>query len=297
MLRHPPDLLFVPAHVLPPVRPRHTLVTVHDLGYLAFPKAHPLAQRRYLDLTTRWNARVATHVFADSQATRADLVRAYDVEPEKISVVYPGYDRTLRPVTDAPALARVRRRYGIPGDYVLFLGRIQPRKNLSRLIQAFKSVAKAHSALTLVLAGPTGWLAEPIRETVETLDLEERVRFTGYVDATDKAALFSGARLFAYPSLYEGFGFPVLEAQACHTPVLTSDSTSLPEVGGDAALYVCPLDTNAIAQGLLRLLGDADLRRALVTRGEANLRRFSWQEAAQRVHKVMETLLRGKLTP
>jgi glycosyltransferase involved in cell wall biosynthesis len=297
MVRHPPDLLFVPAHVLPPVRPRYTLVTVHDLGYLTFPKAHPPAQRRYLDLTTRWNARVATHVLADSQATRADLVRAYAVDPEKVSVVYPGYDRTLQPVTDPQALARVRQRYGIPGDYVLFLGRIQPRKNLKRLIRAFKPVAEAYPALTLVLAGPTGWLADPIREAVETLGLEDRVRFTGYVDAADKAALLSGARLFAYPSLYEGFGFPVLEAQACHTPVLVSDNASLPEVGGDAALYVCALDADDIAQGLLRLLADAELRRALVARGEANLHRFSWQKAARQVQDVIETLLHEEPSP
>lgn len=291
MAQHPPDLLFVPAHVLPPVRPRRTLVTVHDLGYLAFPKAHPVVQRSYLDLTTRWNARVATHVLADSQATCADLVRAYDVDPEKITVVYPGYDRHLQPVTDARRLVQVRRRYGIPDDYVLFLGRIQPRKNLARLIRAFAQLSSAHDTLQLVLAGPAGWLSDLIRETVRAVDLERRVHFTGYIDEEDKAALISGARLFAYPSLYEGFGFPVLEAQACGTPVLASKTTSLPEVGGDGAFYVDPLDTHALTQGMTRLLEDDTLRADLVVRGEANLARFSWSQAARRTHEVLETML------
>jgi len=291
MARHAPDLLFVPAHVLPPVRPKRTLVTIHDLGYRYFPEAHPRRQRFYLEWSTRWNARVAGHILADSCATRDALVQAYGIDAAKITVAYPGYDSDLAPVRDAGVLAAVRARYHIPGPYILFMGRLQPRKNLARLIEAFARLAADRPALTLVLAGPAGWLAEPIRARVRQLGLEGRVLFPGYIAESDKAALLSGAQVFAYPSLYEGFGFPALEAQACSVPLLASNTSSLPEVAGDGALLVDPLDTSAIAAGLARLLDDVMLRRTLVALGSANLRRFSWEATARTVLSVIENLL------
>ncbi|MGC9468974.1 MAG: glycosyltransferase family 4 protein [Anaerolineae bacterium] len=296
MMTRPPDLLFVPAHVLPLIGPRRTLVTVHDLGYRFFPEAHPLRQRLYLELSTRWSAWKASHVLADSVATRDALMRAYGTPPEKISVVYPGYDPDLHPETDQGRLREVRQRYGLPmtGGYILFIGRIQPRKNLVRLIEAFGRIAAADLDVHLVLAGPTGWLSEPITEAVADLGLGSRVSFPGFVEAEDKAALISGARVFAYPSLYEGFGFPVLEAQACGTPLLTSTTSSLPEVAGDGGLLVDPEDTDAIAAGLRRLLEDEALRERLTALGFENLKRFSWQRAAQQVHALIEGLLHGR---
>ncbi|MBN1246169.1 MAG: glycosyltransferase family 4 protein [Anaerolineae bacterium] len=291
MLLRPPDLLFVPSHVLPLLRPRRTLVTVHDLGYLAFPEAHPAGQRRYLDWSTRWNVHAATHVLADSVATRDAIVEAYGVASAKITVVYPGYDADLAPVRDGGILQRVRARYGIRGDYILFIGRIQPRKNLRRLIEAFAQIAGDHPGLTLILAGPQGWFTEPIEARVRALGLTERISFPGYVATEDKAALISGARLFAYPSLHEGFGFPALEAQACGTPLLTSTTSSLPEVTGDGGVLVDPEQVDAIAGGLQRLLTDAELRERLIARGFENLRRFSWTKAARQVCDIIEGLL------
>ncbi len=289
--RHSPDLLFVPAHVLPPVRPPLTIVTVHDLGYRAFPQAHTVGQRLYLELSTRWNVHVATHILADSQATREAIVQTYHAPPEKISLVYPGYDQRLEPERNREVLAAMRGRYAIPGPYILSLGRIQPRKNLARLVGAFAQLAPRYPELTLVLAGPPGWLSEPLHARVREWGLERRVRFPGYVAEEDKAALLSGAELFAFPSLYEGFGFPVLEAQACAVPVLTSTTTSLPEVAGAAALLVDPLDEAAIARGLERLLTEPALRQQLIARGAANLARFSWQRAGQTVAELVEQLL------
>ena len=291
MARYSPDLLFVPAHVLPLVRPKRTLVTIHDLGYRYFPEAHPRRQRLYLDWSTRWNARVADHILADSCATRDALVQAYSIDRAKITVAYPGYDSDLAPVRNAGVLAAVRARYAIPGPYILFVGRLQPRKNLVRLIEAFARLAPDRADLSLVLAGPAGWLAEPIHARVRELGLETRVLFPGYVAEEDKAAMLSGAQVFAYPSLYEGFGFPVLEAQACGVPLLASTTSSLPEVVGDGGLLVDPLDTSAIAEGLARLLDDADLRRDLVARGLENLRRFSWDATARTILTVIENLL------
>ncbi|MBN2002760.1 MAG: glycosyltransferase family 4 protein [Anaerolineae bacterium] len=287
MLRHPPDALFVPAHVLPLARPRRALVTVHDLGYRYFPEAHPPGKRRYLDWSTRWNVWAASHVLADSQATRDAIVREYGAPASKITVAYPGYDTTLAPIRDPQVLAAVRARYGIPGDYILALGSIQPRKNLVRLINAFAQILERHPGLTLTLAGPDGWLSAPIVGRVKELGLEKRVLFPGYVAERDKAALISGARAFAFPSLYEGFGFPALEAQACGVPLLASNTSSLPEVTGEGALQVNPLDESAIAQGLRRLLEDATLRRELTDLGQKNLSRFSWATTAEIVLRCL----------
>jgi glycosyltransferase involved in cell wall biosynthesis len=297
VVRRPPDLLFVPAHVLPLCRPRRTLVTVHDLGFRAFPQAHPPRQRRYLAWSTRWNARVATHILADSQATRDAIVDAYHVPRTKITVAYPGYDSDLAPIREPATLRQVASRYGIYGDYILFIGRIQPRKNLSRLIAAFAQIAGAHPTLMLVLAGPHGWLATPIADRVRELGLEGRVAFPGYIAAEDKNALISGAQLFAFPSLYEGFGFPALEAQACGTPLLTSTTSSLPEVTGKGGWLVDPEDVDAIAAGMHRLLTDRALCAHLIARGFENLRRFSWAQTARQVCGVMEKLLGSTTSP
>ena len=293
MLTHPPDLLFVPAHVLPLVHPRRTLVTVHDIGYRVFPGAHPRRQRLYLELSTRWNVRQASHVLVDSKATRNAVIEAYPISPAKVTVAYPGFDRTLHPVQDPAARAQVRRTYEIPDPYLLFMGRIQPRKNLGRLIEAFARILPRYPDLTLVLAGPEGWLTEPIHRIVETLGMKGHVRFPGYVAEDDKAALISGARAFVYPSLHEGFGFPVLEAQSCEVPLLTSRTSSLPEVAGEGALLVDPLDVESIAEGLRQLLADADLRRSLVAAGAKNLARFSWARTGEVVSRVIEDLLRA----
>jgi len=294
MARRPPDVLFVPAHVLPLVHPRASLVTVHDLGYLYCPQAHPWRQRLYLDLSTRWNARAAAHVLADSEATKADLVTRYSTPPEKITVAYPGHDETLAPVRDPAAIEAVKARYGICGDYFLYLGTLQPRKNLARLITAFTVLEpfglslRAKPETVLVLAGKRGWLYDDLFTQARHLGLAENIRFPGYTPDEDKAALLSGALAFVFPSLYEGFGLPVLEAQACGCPVITSTTSSLPEVAGDAALLVDPTDTTAIAAAMQRIAADPALRETLVERGFANVRRFSWTACAQSVLSVME---------
>ncbi|HEY64534.1 MAG TPA: glycosyltransferase family 4 protein [Caldilineae bacterium] len=292
MLRCPPDVLFVPAHVLPLWRPRRTVVTVHDLGYHHYPEAHPWRQRTYLEWSTWWNAHVADVVLADSQATCEDLIAAYRVDPERVVVVYPGRDESLRRVEDPQALEVVRTRYGLSQHYILYVGTLQPRKNLVRLIRAFaRLVGGAEgfpSDLELVLAGRPGWLSDSILAEPRRLGIEGRVRFPGYVADEDLAALISGAQIFAYPSLYEGFGFPVLEAQACGVPVLTSRASSLPEVAGDAAWLVDPEDEEAITDGLRRLLSDPALREDLIARGYANVRRFSWDRTAREVLDILE---------
>ena len=293
MVVAPPDLLFVPSHVVPLIHPAHTIVTIHDLGYLHFPSAHPGPQRTYLDLSTRWSARAASHVLADSGATKADLIEHYGTSPDKISVAYPGIDESIRPVKDEEQIRSVLREYDISGDYFLFLGTLQPRKNLRRLVDAFgKVVANASGrALKLVLAGKRGWLCQNLGEYIAGLGLTDRVLLPGYVAEEDKASLLSGALGFLFPSLYEGFGLPVLEAQACGCPVVTSNTSSLPEVAGEAALLVDPKDVDAIAGAAARLTQDPRLRDSLRRRGLANVDRFSWRMCARSVLAVIEAEL------
>jgi glycosyltransferase involved in cell wall biosynthesis len=185
-------------------------------------------------------------------------------------------------------VAAVKARYNISGAYLLYVGTLQPRKNLVRLVEAFAQIQNPN--LQLVLAGQKGWLYADLFARVEALGLSGHVVFTGYVADDDRAALLSGATALLYPSLYEGFGMPVLEAMACGTPVLTSDVSSLPEVAGDAALLVNPLDTNAIAAGMARLVADAGLRRSLVERGSLQIRQFSWAKAARQVLEAIESV-------
>jgi glycosyltransferase involved in cell wall biosynthesis len=300
MLSNPPDLLFVPSHVLPLAHPQHTVVTVHDLGYHYYPEAHTLFQNVYLRWSTQYNARAATRVLADSEATRQDLIRYYGTPKEKIAVVYPGRDEALAPVAESQRLADMRAHYGLSDSYFLYVGTLHPRKNLVRLVQAFASLIQSLTSssqhpmdsLQLVLAGQKGWLYEEIFAEVRRLDLTERVVLTGYVPDAHLGGLLSGALAFVFPSLYEGFGLPVLEAMACGTPVVCSDVSSLPEIAGDAALLVDPLDAEDLAQALYQIAVDERLRRTLVARGLQQVQLFSWRRCAQETLQVLEDAAR-----
>ena len=280
--RRPPDIFFTPAHVIPLTYRRRSAATVHDLGYYYFPEAHPRRQLAYLRWSTRHNGRSAHTLLADSQATKEDLIAHEGVPPEKIHVVYPGLDPALAPVRAEAMITAVLHKYQITPPYFLFLGTLQPRKNLVRLIRAFAAANLPHQ---LVLAGKPGWLSQPILDEIHhspfTIHHSPFV-LPGYIPDADKAALLSGATAFLYPSLYEGFGFPLLEAQACGTPVLAANSSSLPEIAGESALLVDPLDQEAITAALQRLAADTTLQQTLIARGLENVTRFTWEATAVR---------------
>jgi glycosyltransferase involved in cell wall biosynthesis len=287
--------------VLPLLHPHRSVVTVHDLGFLYHPEAHTLSQNLYLRWSTRHNARAATRILADSEATRRDLVHHYSIPDSKIAVVYPGRDETLAPVAEPALRSAVRARYGLADPYLLYVGTLHPRKNLVRLVQAFGSLLRSlrdgprtpMAGLQLVLAGQRGWLYDDILAQVRKLDLSDHVVLTGYIPDADLPALLSGALAFVFPSLYEGFGLPLLEAMACGTPVICSNASSLPEVAGDAALLVDPRDTEALADALARLVVDEGLRRELVERGFRQMQRFSWRRCAEETLRVLEEVGRG----
>lgn len=288
MLVQPPDVLFVPAHVLPPVHPLRSVVTVHDLGYKFFPDTHPLLQRLYLDWSTRWNVRAANVVIADSYATRDDILRVYGASPDKVRVVYPSYNASIfKLVRDESEIRRVRLKYGVKGPYLVSVGTLHPRKNYARLIEAFTALPSEYS---LMIVGKHGWMFESLLARVRELGLTERVMFLDYVPLTDLPSLYAGARVAVLPSLYEGFGFPALEAQACGTPLVCSNSSSLPEVAGEAAVYFDPLSVSEMASALRFTLDDHVIQNTLVRPGLDNVRRFSWDFAARRVLELVNAV-------
>lgn len=287
MAWRPPDVLFVPAHVLPLIHPRPSVVTIHDLGHLYYPETYPPLDWLYLHLSTRYNAQESSRIIADSETTKKDLVERLGVPADKIKVIYPGFDEFLYYRSDAAEVAAVKARYGIEGEYFLHLGTIKPRKNIGRLLQAFVGLQKGSAVpVKLVLAGRRSALEKAALPWLEAA--AEGVIFTGYMAEEDLPALLSGALALVIPSLYEGFGLPALEAMACGTPVVASNRASLPEVVGEAGLLVDPLSVEAIASAMALLLGDGALRQELGVRGQERAGRFSWRRAAQETTAVLE---------
>ncbi len=287
----PVDIFHSPDFVLPPVRRAKTLLTVHDLSFMRYPECTHANLRAYLNKVVPRSVHRADLILADSQHTKNDLVELLGVKPGKIEVVYPGVEERFRPIKDQALLEQVRRRYNLPLRFILGLGTLQPRKNFTRLIEAFASVqAGKYASLHLVIAGGRGWLYEEIFATVERLGLGGRVVFPGFVADGDLPALYNLAALFVFPSLYEGFGLPPLEAMACGTPVITSDASSLPEVVGEAGLMVEATDVTALAEAMRRVLEDDELREKMIVRGLEQARKFTWKKAAARLLSLYEAI-------
>ena len=283
------DVFYSPDFVLPPTcRTTRTLLTVHDLSFLHYPEAFVPSLRRYLERVVPRSVSRADLVLADSAHTRTDIVSLLGGSPDKIQVLYSGVNARFRPEPDPGEDERLRDRYNL-GDrpYVLSVGTLQPRKNYVRLIRAF---AELTPETQLVIAGGRGWLYEDIFAEAEKHS--DRVRVLGFVDEADLPALYRSAALFSFPSLYEGFGLPVLESMACGVPVVFSNASSLPEVAGDAALLVDPLDIGDLAEAMGRALEDSNLRREMVARGIAQASRFTWEQAARQLLGVFGTLTR-----
>lgn len=279
----PADLLHATDFVLPPGAARRRVVTVHDLAFLRYPDAAMPSLHRYLNVVVPRSVKRADHLIADSRHTADDLQELWQIPAARISVVQGAVTHShFQPVTDAARLTAVRAKYAIgERPFLLGLSKLQPRKNFARLIRAYHA-ARQEAALPhrLVIGGSKGWLYDEIFATVQELGLAEEVLFPGFVDDADLPALFSAAEFFAYPSLYEGFGLPVLEAQACGAPVLTADNSCLPEAGGNAALYVEAESVESIAEGIVRLATDARLRADLRAKGFVNAAQFTWERSA-----------------
>lgn len=286
------DLFHSPDFVLPPVRGRvPTIVTVHDLSFIHYPETFPANLVAYLNRVVPWSVGRASHILADSLSTSRDLQALWGVTPERITVLYSGVNERFKPVRDQATLAAARQRYGLDEPYVLAVGTVQPRKNYEMLIRAFRPVAERYPH-SLIIVGGKGWLDEGLPREIERQGLQGRVRLAGFLDDADLPAVYSAADLLAFPSLYEGFGLPLLEAMACGTPVITSNTSSLPEVASDeSAILLSPHDEGAWTTALLRLLGDDGARRDLIAAGFARSAQFSWRAAARQLAALYESIL------
>lgn len=276
--------------VLPPVsRPTRTLLTVHDLSFVRVPEAASPRLKQFLDHVVPSSARRADHILADSQATKDDLVAVYALPPEKITVLLSGVDSRFHHTR--LGILTIRSRYAIgERPYIFTIGTVQPRKNYVRLVKAVARLRQAGYDLDLVISGGKGWLADPLYDAIRDEHMNAHVHFIGFAHDADLPALYSGAEMVAFPSLYEGFGFPVLEGMACGTPVITSHVSSLPEVAGDAALLVDPLDIDALTDAMQRVLDDTQLRTDMVQKGYAQAKRFTWDASARHLQQIYTQL-------
>jgi len=273
------------------------VLLVYDVTPWLFPH---LSSRGLIDRTVRnISKKVTPHaimhaeaIIAISHSTKRDLVNLFKSDPQKIFVVHGGWDNSVfKPHTDSREIEGVKRKYKIVGKYIFYLGTLEPRKNISRIIEAFASLrAQEQINRKLVLAGEKGWLYSDIFHKVEKLDLEKDVIFTGYVPQQDLPILMSGADMFVYPSLYEGFGLPPLEAMACRTPVITSNVSSLPEVVGDAGILVNPYSADEIAKAIYQVLSNGELRQRMRQKGFERAKLFSWEKAALQTLKVFQSI-------
>ena len=286
----PLDIFHSPDFVLPPVRHARTLLTVHDLSFMRHPECADANLRAYLNKVVPRSVHRADLVLADSQNTKDDLVELLGVAPDRIEVIYPGVEERFRPIEDQALLGKVRRRYNLPPRFVLGLGTLEPRKNFPCLIKAYSSLVTRYPSLQLVIAGGKGWLYQEIFATVERLGLEAQVIFPGFVADGDLPALYNLADLFVFPSLYEGFGLPPLEAMACGTPVITSNASSLPEVVGQAGLMVEATDVEALAEAMKRVLEDDALREGMIAKGLEQAREFTWEGAAAKLLSLYQAI-------
>jgi glycosyltransferase involved in cell wall biosynthesis len=276
------SLLHGPSHVLPACTRCPMVVTMLDLIFLRYPRYFRLWDRHYYRHIFRRSARRADHIISISEATKSDLVDFFDVPPEKISVIYPAFDDVFQPLGE-DRLAEVRRTYRLPQTYLLYVGTIEPRKNILRTAQAFDRLldgGRIPPECEFLVVGSKGWFYKEILRGLAALKHKGHIRLTGPIYGEDLAGIYQLATTMAYPSEFEGFGYPVLEAMRLGTPVLTGNTSSLPEAGGDAAILVDPTSVAAIAAGLERLLTDADLRRGCVVRGHAHAAGFSPQTMA-----------------
>jgi glycosyltransferase involved in cell wall biosynthesis len=275
------DVYHSPDFTLPPTRAR-SLLTVHDLSFVRDPDSASPGLRDYLNAVVPRSVARSDHVLVDSTATKQDLVDLYRTPVDKITVLYCGVEPAFKPVVEPAVLDYVRNKYKIGRNpFILAVSTLQPRKNYVRLLQAFARLTDPD--LRLVFAGGKGWLFTEIFATVRDLQLSERVVFAGFVADDDLPALYSAARALAYPSLYEGFGLPMLEAMACGTPVVASTASSLPEVAGDAALLVDPFDVDALAHALDLAHSDTRIRARLIRLGRFRATRFRWDDSARQL--------------
>jgi len=314
MLLHQPDVLFIPVHVLPLVHPQNSVVAIHGLEYEYYPKMYPWQHLRYLRWSTKYALKNARKIIAVSENTKKDLVELYGGKPEKIAVIHHGFfvNEQGLSLRDSPAGRVVLEGQSLKPPYILFIGRLEAKKNIQGLIKAFNLLKEKYQVPhKLVLVGPGGGQGQsfgysPSREQGQSLGYSPcskgcirgtvpvlgsgQVIFTGYISEQEKWSLLKNADLFVLPSFYEGFGMPILEAQAAGCPVVTSNISSMPEVAGQGAILVEPKNIEQIAQAMYKVISDDKFKKDLVVKGYENIKRFSWSKCANQTLQILTNL-------
>lgn len=279
------SLMHSMAFAMPRLAPCPVVVTIYDLSFIENPEAYPAAQRRYLENETAHSCQHAARLVAISESGRRDIHRIYGVPLERIDVVTPGVSEAYEPLP-ASQVAAFRQRKELPQSFILHVGTLQPRKNIPTLLEAVARLSRPE--VPLVLVGGKGWIYEDIFARVEALGLTGQVRFAGYVEDAELPLWYNAAAVLAFPSLYEGFGMPVADALACGTPVVAAATSSLPEAGGDVALYFEPRDANELTERLRQALDDPAVRHKARTAGPAHAARFSWARSGAELAAIYQ---------
>ncbi|MCL4353582.1 glycosyltransferase family 4 protein [Patescibacteria group bacterium] len=285
------DVFFSPTHYLPFYTPKKSIVTILDLSYIHFPHLFTKKDLFMLKWWGGYSIKKASDILTISMATRNDIIKTYKISGGKVAVAYPGIKKISDIRYQTSDMDKLRKKYGINGEYILFVGTLQPRKNIARLVEAFSKINNQETKskeLSLVIVGKKGWMWEEILRAPKKFGVEGRVRFLESVSDRELPLFYQNALCFVLPSLYEGFGLPVLEAMQYGAPVITSNVSSLPEAGGDAAVYIDPYNISDITNKLELVIRDSELRQKMIKKGLEQVKKFSWEKTARETLKVLE---------
>jgi len=285
-----PNVFFTPSHYAPRISPVPTAIAIMDVSYLHFPAYFDKSDLYQLRHWTSYSAKHAKRIFTISSASKRDIIAEYHIAPDQVIITYPGIKNALKSMERIFSTEELKKKFGVLGSYVLFVGTLQPRKNIARLIEAFAKVAQRKKDVELVIIGKKGWLYEAILDAPQKFGISHKVKFLDFVTDEDLPSFYKHAICFILPSLYEGFGLPVLEAMSYGCPVITSNISSLPEAGGDAAAYVNPTDSNEIAAKILELIENEKVRKNMIKKGYEQIKKFSWEKTAGETLKVLEEI-------
>lgn len=291
-----PDVFFSPTHYAPIISPKKSVISILDVSYIRYPQLFKKSDLNQLTKWTRYSVRKASKIFTISQASKDDIIKEYGIAADRIAVTYPGIREESSIKYKLLSMEDIAKKYGIRGDYILFVGTLQPRKNVTRLVEAFSKLK--NKKINLVIVGKKGWLYEEILEAPDKFHVKDRVKFLDFVSDEDLPSIYKNALCFILPSLYEGFGLPVLEAMKYGCPVITSNVSSLPEAGGDAAIYIDPLNVDDIVRNLELVISPSadgsELREKLIKKGYEQVKKFSWEKTAKETLDVLVKVARNE---
>ncbi|CAN5202113.1 glycosyltransferase family 1 protein [soil metagenome] len=294
-----PDVFFSPGHYAPRFAPVPSVISIMDLAFFHFPEYFTKKDLAQLKSWTGYSVKKAQAILTISAATKDDIIKLYGISEAKIHVIYPGIKQTVSLTPHIYPMQELQSKYGINKEYILFAGTLQPRKNIVRLIEAFSQLLQKNkykdSQLQLVIVGKKGWQYESILDAPKKYNVEDRVKFLNFIPDEELTLLYQNAICFAWPSLYEGFGLPILEAMKMNCPVITSNVSSMPEAGGDAALYVDPKDVNDITEKLDQVVSNPQLRKDMIEKGKKQIQKFSWKKTAEETLSVLEQIVQEKV--